>query len=207
MGTKRFDPEAAVDAALETFWLRGYEGTSAQDLVEAMGINRGSLYATFTSKSALYRRALQRYVCHDLEAWHRALDVSRPLAETLREVLQANVEQLVTDETRRGCMLANAAAELRPESVGADQVRAALDQLHALLADALVRARDRGELPPDGDTDGLAAFLVTSIQGLRLVGKAAPDARRLHVAVEAILAGSGLRPAPRTQITGLPGSG
>lgn len=181
---------------METFWVRGYEGTSAQDLVEAMGINRGSLYATFTSKGELYRRALQRYARRDLETWRRALDVSRPLAETLREVLQANVEQLVADETRRGCMLANAAAELRPGSVGTEDVRAALEDLQALLRDALVAARDRGEVLPDRDTDGLAVFLVTAIQGLRLVGKAAPCAPRLRLAVEAILAGSGLRATP-----------
>lgn len=197
MGSKRFDPEAAVDCALEAFWSRGYEATSAQDLVEAMGINRGSLYATFKSKGELYERALQRYCRRDLDLWREALGCPQPLVDTLREVLGGNIKNLVADRDRRGCMLANAAAEVRPGSAGAEQVRDALDELEALLAHALDQARNRGELPPDGDTEGLARFLVTAIQGLRVMGKAAPDAQRLHAAVEAILTGSGLCPAAR----------
>jgi hypothetical protein len=84
-------------------------------------------------------------------------------------------------------MLANAAADVRPGGVGAQQVRAALDELHDLLAQALAQAKGSGELAADADPQAWAAFLVTSIQGLRLVGKAAPDPQRLSAAIDATL--------------------
>jgi AcrR family transcriptional regulator len=44
------------------FWRRGYEATSIGDLVEAIGINRGSLYATFGDKRRLFLASLERYI-------------------------------------------------------------------------------------------------------------------------------------------------
>jgi TetR/AcrR family transcriptional repressor of nem operon len=115
------------------------------------------------------------------------------LVEVIRRVLERNIEQLVADPGRRGCMLANAAAEVRPGQEGAEEVAGAMDELYGLLAAAAAAAVERGELAPHTDPDAVAAFLVVAIQGFRLAGKARPDARGLHAAVEGILAG--LRPA------------
>ena len=40
---KQFNVDAALEKAMRTFWARGYEATSMQDLVDCMGVNRGSL--------------------------------------------------------------------------------------------------------------------------------------------------------------------
>lgn len=61
---KEFEPEQAVEAALELFWRQGYANTSMQDLVDHLGIGRGSIYDTFGSKHALWVRALTKY-CDD----------------------------------------------------------------------------------------------------------------------------------------------
>jgi TetR/AcrR family transcriptional repressor of nem operon len=46
---------------MEVFWKQGYENTSMNDLLDAMGIQRGSFYNTFGSKKETYLRALDRY--------------------------------------------------------------------------------------------------------------------------------------------------
>jgi TetR/AcrR family transcriptional repressor of nem operon len=58
---RQFDVDAALDRATELFWQRGYEGTSVQDLVDALGVNRASLYATFGDKARLFESVLERY--------------------------------------------------------------------------------------------------------------------------------------------------
>ena len=58
---KAFDPDAALQQAMQVFWERGYEATSVQDLVQGMGINRFSLYSTFGGKHQLFVTALERY--------------------------------------------------------------------------------------------------------------------------------------------------
>src|ERR1700733_11711441 len=59
--TREFDADAAHDAAIGVFCEYGFEGSSAQMLVDAMGIGRQSLYGTFGDKWQLYRSAVRRY--------------------------------------------------------------------------------------------------------------------------------------------------
>ncbi|MFQ1000633.1 TetR/AcrR family transcriptional regulator [Modestobacter sp. SSW1-42] len=63
MGRPRsFDEEVAVARAGGLFAELGYEGTSIDDLVQRLGVHRGSLYSTFGSKRALYLRVLREHV-------------------------------------------------------------------------------------------------------------------------------------------------
>src|ERR1700742_3249196 len=59
--SKEFDPQRALDKAMHLFWRQGYENTSLDDLLRAMGIARQSLYDTFGDKRALYLQAMARY--------------------------------------------------------------------------------------------------------------------------------------------------
>ena len=60
-GIKQFDRHEVLDRAMAVFWEHGYEATSIQDLLEATGINRGSLYATFGNKQQLFLAVLDHY--------------------------------------------------------------------------------------------------------------------------------------------------
>ena len=46
---------------MNVFWEKGYEATSMQDLVDATGLLKGSLYGAFGGKQALYMIALAHY--------------------------------------------------------------------------------------------------------------------------------------------------
>ena len=58
---KAFDEEAALDAAVDCFWSRGYEATSVRDLADGMRIGGASLYNAYGDKRALFRKSLERY--------------------------------------------------------------------------------------------------------------------------------------------------
>jgi len=61
---REFDDGTALDAAMETFWTKGYEATTTAELCENTGLGRGSLYNAFGSKHApvaeLTRRHFER---------------------------------------------------------------------------------------------------------------------------------------------------
>jgi TetR/AcrR family transcriptional repressor of nem operon len=61
-GVKQFDQDEVLDRAMMLFWSQGYEATSIEELVEATGINRGSLYATFIDKNGLFLAVIDRYL-------------------------------------------------------------------------------------------------------------------------------------------------
>jgi TetR/AcrR family transcriptional repressor of nem operon len=57
---REFVEELAIDAAAGVFCRHGYTATSIEQLVEATGVHRGSLYAAFGSKRGLFLRVLER---------------------------------------------------------------------------------------------------------------------------------------------------
>ncbi|MEV5876113.1 TetR family transcriptional regulator [Streptomyces sp. NPDC052101] len=188
--TKEFDPDAALQAALELFWRRGYEATSMADLVEHLGIGRASLYATFGSKHELYLRALDRYGQTHNPLLTRELSRPGPVLPAVRAVVRRFAAEAAADPTReQGCLIVNTAVELAPHDRAATRrVEQSWDHLETLLHSALVRARAQGELAADRDPLALARTLLVLLQGLRVVGKASPDPARVRDAAEHALA-------------------
>ncbi|MEO3753280.1 TetR/AcrR family transcriptional regulator [Streptomyces sp. B6B3] len=188
--TKEFDPDAALQSALELFWLRGYEATSMADLVEHLGIGRASLYATFGSKHELYLKALDRYTETRDPLLLTELAQPGPILPAVRAVVRRFAEEAVSPECRRkGCFVTNTAAELAPhDPAAARRVEISWEHLETPLHSALVRARAQGELPEDRDPRALARMLLVLLQGLRIVGKASNDPARVRDAAEQALA-------------------
>src|SRR3954454_4521972 len=60
--TRGFEDQTTLRAAAEAFCLGGYEGTSVDDLVTALGIHRGSLYNAYGSKRGLFLATLRHHV-------------------------------------------------------------------------------------------------------------------------------------------------
>ncbi|MFF1549270.1 TetR/AcrR family transcriptional regulator [Streptomyces sp. NPDC058291] len=187
--TKEFDPDAALQSALELFWRRGYKATSMADLVAHLGIGRASVYATFGTKHELYLKALDRYGETHQPLLLRELSQPGPALPAVRAVVRRFTAE-ATDERRRGygCLVTNTAAELAPhDPAAARRVELSWEHLETLLQSALVRAQAQGELPAGRDPSALARMLLVLLQGVRVVGKASPDPARLRDAAEQAL--------------------
>ena len=181
-----------VDRAVQVFRRRGYAGTSVQDLVDELGLQRGSLYGAFTDKRGLFRRALSAYGAASAAAVE-ALRAADPVVPALRDFLAAPLRP-APGGRYAGCLLGNTAVE--NEAVGDDALRtvtAALEAIEDAVRGALERAHRSGELPP-GDAAGQARLLVALTQGLQVVGQTGLDRARSGAAVEAALAALGHRP-------------
>jgi len=184
--SKEFDPDVALERAMAAFWAGGFAGTSTQGLVDALGINRSSLYATFHSKDELYHRALERY-SEGASRWPQ-LDGPGPLKPRLREALLELVEEDLDPQRSRGCFACNAAVERGPSDGRVRRiVGAAFAGVREVVATALAEARERGELAPDADVDALAASLLVTIEGLHVVAKGTRDRPLLETAIDAAI--------------------
>jgi TetR/AcrR family transcriptional repressor of nem operon len=106
----------------------------------------------------------------------------------VRELVERYAEEAAADEQRRGCMVVNTAVELAArDREFARKVEANWDFVEATLTSALARARAQGELAAEKDPRALARFLLTVLQGLRVVGKGAEDPARLRDAARQAL--------------------
>ncbi|MFG3345258.1 TetR/AcrR family transcriptional regulator [Streptomyces sp. NPDC048018] len=188
--TKEFDPDAALQAALELFWARGYEATSMADLVEHLGIGRASVYATFGSKHELYLKALDRYLEGRDPRIVAELSAPGPALPAVRALVRRFAAEAGTDGIRQnGCLVTNSAAELAPhDGAVTRRVELSWEQVETLLHSALSRAGAQGELPAERDPRALARMLLVLLQGLRVVGKVSGDPARVRDAAEQALA-------------------
>jgi TetR/AcrR family transcriptional repressor of nem operon len=176
---REFDPNAALERAMQAFWSHGYAATSLDDLCAATGLSRSSLYAAFGGKRALLLKAIDRYSNERLAAFlGAALDRPIPVRTAIAAFFDDLIDRIVAVE-RRGCFLGNCAAELgNSDRVIAAHIRRGLAQIEEKFRAALARAKEDGEIA--GDPQALARFLVCASQGLRLVGKANQDRATLE---------------------------
>ena len=173
---KQFDVDHALDKAMTAFWARGYEATSMQDLVDCMGVNRGSLYATFGDKRSLFIRALRRYDARHRASWTQALAQSdsgkRAIVRTFEEVIASVIEAGARD----GCLLVNTALELSPHDEEIhDIVGHGLAEMEAFFRAMIERGQAVGEIPDRIEPTETAHALLGLFIGLRVLSRSRPE--------------------------------
>jgi AcrR family transcriptional regulator len=196
---RSFDRDDAVASAMKVFWARGYDGTSLDDLLQAMGgITPPSFYAAFGSKEALFREVVDRYEREVGEPSRQALQRS-PVRDGIDAMLRTGVEQFTTSSDCRGCMMMSSAATLtRTNATAHERVRSARQHMYQMIRQRLRRALDEGELPKGAAIDDIAAFYTTFAQGLAIRARDDVPRRALLAAVDgAMAAWDGMVAPPR----------
>jgi AcrR family transcriptional regulator len=79
-GIKQFNEDQALERAMHVFWRRGYGATSMQELAQATGVLRGSLYNAYGDKQAIFLLAFARYQRNYLEAVREQMRLADPVA-------------------------------------------------------------------------------------------------------------------------------
>jgi len=165
-GKPQFDEDAVIAAALDVFWHHGYAATSIQQLTEATGLSRSSLYQRFQDKDGLFREALVAYTTRVLQragAAARGPSARARLAALLREFVPKD------GQARRppGCLLARSCVEMSDlPAAGRTPVLEGLGRQRAIVVDLLREAIANGELAPDADVDALAWYFLGVSQSL-----------------------------------------
>lgn len=184
---REFDPDEALDRALELFWRQGYEGTSLSDLTEAMGITRPSLYAAFGNKEDLFRRAVDRYAEGPAAYFRQALEA--PTARAVAERLLRDAAGLRGDPCRpAGCLLVQGALSCGD---AADPVRQELiarrAASQAALRERFERAQAEGDLPAHCDPADLARYVAAVIYGMAVLAAGGAGCEDLRGVAEVAL--------------------
>jgi TetR/AcrR family transcriptional repressor of nem operon len=186
---KEFNPDDALEKAMQVFWHKGYEATSMEDLLSAMDINRGSLYATFGDKRELFLKAMDRYCAGGgIGSGISILNQPGPALPLIRRFIGAMLEFGLSDPLRRGCLITNTVMELAPhEKDIARKVAGRLQRAEGAFFKLLTRAKQEGELAKDKDPRTLARFLVTMMQGTIVMIKAGASPEAVKQTAETAL--------------------
>ncbi|MEV7694014.1 TetR/AcrR family transcriptional regulator [Microbacterium sp. NPDC089189] len=163
---RTFDIDEALDRAVVVFWSKGFEGASLDDLTEAMGISRPSLYRAFGSKEDLFSRALERYTEGLTSYFVRAL--AEPTSEAVATaVLHGTAEAATMPGFPTGCLGVQGALATGDESRGVRDALVAWREggiVH--LTRRFEQAMASGDLPASTDPHFLALYLRTIANGI-----------------------------------------
>lgn len=186
---RAYDPQTVLQQVQQAFWGKGYADTSLDDLCEAAGVNKASLYAGLGDKAQLYRLALHSYVDQVGDGMAAALDApGLTLAQSLERLLAQTV---AIYRGARGCFMVSTAPMVawQDEAVQALMQQALAGQ-SALLAARFERAAREGELSdalPASALAGLVAALMHSLSLRSRAGLPEPELLRWAQAELALL--------------------
>lgn len=184
-----FDPELALDAAMEVFWSKGYEATSMSDLLDAMALSKSSLYQAFGGKRQLFKRCLTRYQERFSDGLRKRLEQARSGRGFLADVFETVAETAEKREGAKGCLVANSANEFGQRDIGFSKpVAQGLEGLAQIFKEALHRAQTEGAVSRQTDLDVLANYLVGAMTGLRTLIKTGLGKNEARAMVSIILA-------------------
>jgi AcrR family transcriptional regulator len=163
-----FDRAKTLNKAMKLFWERGYEGTSFDELISAMGISASSFYNSFGSKEALYCEATRAFV-EWAGQWFFAIlnDPSINTETTFARLFEATAEEFTRGDHPPGCMISLAGTHCSP---GMNNIRDMMAE-HRAFSEAAMAERMRkgiadGDMPKDTDCDMLAAYYSAVARGL-----------------------------------------
>jgi TetR/AcrR family transcriptional repressor of nem operon len=174
--TKDFDENEVLSKAIQLFWYKGYNGTSMQDLVDALGISRSSLYDTYTDKHTLFVKALESYQNTGAGQIQAIIDETESAKETVKKMLELATNDLVCDKQQKGCFMINAEVEVAPHD---SEISALVCKNDQQMEDAFYRViqkgKDNGEIKNQQDARALARFMFNTIKGMRVTAKSTTD--------------------------------
>lgn len=186
---KKFDTEQTLRRVMEEFWARGYEATSMQDIVDATGVNRASLYATYGDKQELFRAALKTYDETVRLRLTSELSAQFPPVEAIRRLFLAFMCQIGEPGRNWGCLLTNTALELAPHDpeIGA-MVAASQMDLELFFREQIERGQRAGDISQTIDVDQTARGMLASLLGYLVLVRSRPDEQLLSSIVEEAIA-------------------
>ena len=172
---KTYNETDVLERAMRTFWARGYAATSMNELVEATGINRGSIYSAYTNKHGLFMAALRRY-----DQVHRAgylglVAEQHDPKQAIIVAFEGAAKPVKETGNPGGCLLVNTALELSPHDPDArDFVNARLSDVEEFFFERIEAAKQEGTIRESVASRATAQTLLGLFVGLRVLMRTEP---------------------------------
>ena len=166
---------------------KGYAGTTMQDIMDATGLTKGAIYRNFASKDEIaveaFRYAgtvLWQHFSAAVESQSTAIGKILAMCDVYRDTVH-------NPPIQGGCPFLNTAVEsdhsfpvLREHAVRAYQ------QMLGFIQSLLIEGVNNGELRADIDTESIASFVFSSIEGAIMASRLTRDNRHVAYAMQQI---------------------
>jgi TetR/AcrR family transcriptional repressor of nem operon len=183
-----FNKEFVLKQAIEVFHGKGYNATSMQDLVDATGLNRSSIYNSFDSKLNLFMECLKAYHDKYSRETSKVLLKATSSIHAIELIFDLYLKEIIKDKFDRGCMITNCKSEMaNHEGLITNFLNMNQQSTIALLEDLVARGQEETLINNKKTPNEYALYLYSSLQGFRMTGILITDKTQLQSIVKTIL--------------------
>lgn len=175
-----------LGSARELFNTKGFSATTINDLVQATGMQKGSLYFHFAGKDDIARAVLSEATAEFMAFLSAALGGDHPGASLDHFFCCALDKHLATGFVG-GCLFGNAALEMSdsdPEFSGS--IARVFDQWSDKVAIVVARAQKKGQIRTDISSEALANHIIATIEGGIMMSRLKKDERPMRQCLETL---------------------
>lgn len=186
--TKLFHKETVLEAAAGIFTQKGYNGTSIDDILNATGLSRSSLYDSFQDKHNLYLQSLEFYKQGNDQKFQNINEKNMNGVQKLEAMFKGVVNHLVENPNDNGCLLVNAAAEMSKQCYKTSQVVCNnKDEVQELLSSWIDEAEKNRIVTLDKPAKVYGQFFYSTLCGLRVMSQSGATKTELSNVVKVAL--------------------
>ena len=168
---KKFDRELVINQATDVFHDKGYNATSMQDLVDATGLNRSSIYNSFESKQNLFLECLANYQNTYKNKMEKGLLKAENSLEAIDFIFDLYLQDILLDAKDKGCLMVNCKSEMANQD---ESILRFLDKnqnfMTSFLEDVIAKGQKEQLINLKRTASEYALYLYTAIQGFRMTG-------------------------------------
>jgi TetR/AcrR family transcriptional repressor of nem operon len=169
---KNFIQEEVLDKAIEIFKLKGFRGTSPEELVNYLGISRSSLYSTFGDKNSLLMMCLKRYKDLTKNSLEEIISSKKDPVESINEIFELSVKGCYND-TSKGCFLVNSTIEFASQDGNAlEIVKQSFNDTRNTLLHFIQLGQQNNTISQQLIAEEMADHLQNAISGMIISSKA-----------------------------------
>lgn len=179
---RTFDPNDVLLAARQIFWRKGYQSTSLDDITEATGLTKPSLYAAFGDKASLFLKVLDHYHEQLITRFERILSEG-PNARAAIEAWAMSLVPICSGERgRNGCLSINT---LIDGGLNDPAIERSIADFNARLESLILKRleADAAQFPPDFDAVAATRTIMAIYVGLMTLAKQKPSAQQVKMVI------------------------
>jgi TetR/AcrR family transcriptional repressor of nem operon len=159
-----FNEVEKIEKAMNVFWEKGYNATSMQDLVDAMQINRSSLYNTIGDKHQLFIKCISYYFNEAMCELKEKVAKETSAKQALIKVISDKADWIVSCD--KGCLGIKTSFEIAPEDTIVRNVMSKNNDIFIEFMTTIVqKAMDDSEMDNTEDAALMAEYIATSFTG------------------------------------------
>ncbi len=177
---RKFDSVEVLEKALDVFWTKGYEATSLNDLIEAMGLSKSSFYLTFGSKNEVFLASIGHYKKTMTAQIASLAKLDVPARKLIASLFNRAISRIMEEGGQRGCFLNNCAVEVAlKDKQAAKMINGGFGLMEETFFLLVQRGQLEGDIEKTKDARALARYLNSSLNGLFVTAKANPNSTSL----------------------------